>query len=178
MAKAIFLLACFIIPVIVIAQPGTPVVKGHAWHQPSIQGAKPSQRAGEAGNTPARPPISSGTLYLYLEFRNAQNILPFRLWIDGKPYRVSNELKQEKPVVRQRVDVADITHSDTMVAATNNQVMQVTAEASISKISIPPLEEAKTNGVNGKVVVEYYWKARRYAYTFPEIKMIEAVRLQ
>lgn len=137
-----------------------PVVKGHAWHQKTVSGVKPS------GNN--NPPVSTGNFFIYLEYKKGQNILPFRVWVNGKPYRVTNEIKNDNPVTREK---------DTLVAPTTHQVVQVYPEALINEILLKPLQGVQTAADKGKIVVEYYWRAKRYAYTFREIKMLEAARL-
>ena len=47
-------------------------------------------------------------------------------------------------------------------------------DAMLHSVAYAPKEDLE----NGKIVVEYYWRARRYSYTIPEIKMLPAVRLQ
>lgn len=178
MKGAIYLLVCFLIPVLMRAQGGTPVIKGYAFLQSTAGGAKPTVVAGEAGNTGSTPTRSSGRYYIYLESKNGQNILPFRIWINGTPRRVTNELMQNTPVTKVRPDVAPTTQYDTLVAATSNKVMLVNPAATIRQMTITPLPGVKAASEEGKVVVEYYWKARRYAYTIPDIKILEAVRLQ
>jgi hypothetical protein len=169
-----FLFGCLVCG-LVVAQP---VVKGHAWKQQSARGAKPSVVAGEAGNAAARAAAGPGNLYIFLEFKNAQNIAPYRIWIDGKPFRVANEMKPGGPVIRQTASAGSGFDNDTLVAPTKNQIVQVSAVAPVTKLTLPPLDIVSKNAVNGKIVVEYYWKARRYAYTIPEIKMLPTVRLQ
>jgi hypothetical protein len=177
MKGAIYLLVCFLIPVLMVAQAGTPVIKGYAFLQSTARGAKPTAVAGETRNTTSKP-VASGRYYIYLESRNGQNILPFRIWINGTPQRVTNETMQNTPVTKVRPDVAAITQYDTLVAATSNKVTLVNPAATIRELTITPLPGVKVASEEGKVVVEYYWKARRYAYTIPEIKILEAVRLQ
>jgi len=175
MKKAFYLLVCCLVGGLVSAQP---VVKGHAWKEQTASGVKSSVVAGETGNKPARALAGRGTLYLFLEFKNAQNILPYRIWIDGKPYRVTNEIKPGGSVIRQTESVGSGFDYDTLVAPTKNQVMQVSAVAPLTKLTLPPLDAVSADAADGKIVVEYYWKARRYAYTLPEIKMLRTVRLQ
>jgi hypothetical protein len=165
-----FLIGCLVCG-LVVAQP---VVKGHAWKQQSARGAKPSAVAGESGNKAARTAAGSGTLHIFLEFKQAQNIVPYRIWIDGKPYRVTNDMKPGGSVIWQTEGSAN----DTLVAPTKNQIVLVTAVAPITKLTLPALDGVSANATNEKIVVEYYWKARRYAYTIPEIKMLPTVRLQ
>jgi hypothetical protein len=178
MKKSIYLLVCFIAPVLIMGQTGTPVIKGYAWLQSTARGAKPTAVASEAGNTGSTPTRSSGRYYLYLESRNGQNILPFRIWINGVPHRVTNEIMTNTPVTKSRPDVTGITQYDTLVAATKHKVTLVNPAATIRELTITPLPGVKAASEQGKVVVEYYWKAKRYAYTIPEIKILEAVRLQ
>lgn len=165
-----FLIGCLVCG-LVVAQP---VVKGHAWKQQSARGAKPSAVAGESGNKAARTAAGSGTLHIFLEFKQAQNIVPYRIWIDGKPYRVTNDMKPGGSVIWQTEGSAN----DTLVAPTKNQIVLVTAIAPITRLTLPALNGVSANATNEKIVVEYYWKARRYAYTIPEIKMLPTVRLQ
>lgn len=165
-----FLIGCLVCG-LVVAQP---VVKGHAWKQQSAGGAKPSAIAGEPGNKAARTAAGSGTLHIFLEFKKAQNIVPYRIWIDGKPYRVTNDMKPGGSVIWQTEGSAN----DTLVAPTKNQIVLVTAVAPITRLTLPALDGVSANATNEKIVVEYYWKARRYAYTIPEIKMLPTVRLQ
>ena len=176
MNKTIGLILCCVVSILVSAQP---VVKGYAWKEQSARGAKPAAVAGEAGNAAARPAIGSGNLFVFIEFKPGQNILPYRIWIDGKPYRLIYELQHPGPVIRQTAAVGGSGYdNDTLVATTSNQVMEITAESPLTKLTIPTTDAAKANAVTGTIVVEYYWRARRYAYTFPEIKMLRAVRLQ
>ena len=174
MKKAINLLIGCLCCGLVVAQP---VVKGHAWKQQSARGAKPSAVAGETANKNARL-AGSGTLHTFLEFKPLQNIVPYRIWIDGKPYRVTSERKPGGSVIWQNASGQPGEENDTLVAPTKNQIMQVTAMAPVTKLSLPTPDEVSANASNGKIVVEYYWKARRYAYTIPEIKMLAPVRLQ
>jgi hypothetical protein len=174
MKKALTLLIGCLVCGLVVAQP---VVKGHAWKQQSARGAKPSAVAGEAGNKAARAAAGSGTLHIFLEFKPAQNIVPYRIWIDGKPYRVASDRKTGS-VIWENASAGSGSENDTLVAPTKNQIVQVTAVAPLTKLTLPALDAVSANATNGKIVVEYYWKARRYAYTIPEIKMLPAVRLQ
>ncbi len=169
-----FLIGCLVCG-LVVAQP---VVKGHAWKQQSARGAKPSAVAGETGNKAARAAAGSGTLHIFLEYKQAQNIVPYRIWIDGKPYRVTNDMKPGGSVIRENSSAGSGSENDTLVAPTKNQIVQVTAVALLTKLTLPALDGVSANATNGKIVVEYYWKARRYAYTIPEIKMLPTVRLQ
>ena len=151
-----------------------PVVKGYAWKQQSARGAKPTAVAGESGSKAAGAAAGSGTLHIFLEYKQAQNIVPYRIWIDGKPYRVTNDMKPGGSVIFQ----TEPDRSDTLVAPTKNQIVQVTAVAPVTKLILAALDGVSANAANGKIVVEYYWKARRYAYTIPEIKMLPTIRLQ
>lgn len=160
----------------VLAQPGLPVVKGYAWHQSTAGGAKPSAIAGE-NNTTKTNTLLTGKLFVFLEAKKAQNILPFRIWIDGKPYRVQNTPLPSTPFVKQYED-GGILKGDTLVPATRNAVMQVEVLSPITQVTIPPVEDVSKNARPGAIVVEYYWRAKRYAYTISEIKILEAVRLQ
>lgn len=174
MKKLVYLFTLFIAPVIGLAQP---VVKGIAWHQPSARGAKPSAVAGEKGNV-NKTNFSQGNLYIYLEHKNGQRILPFRVWINGQPYRVNNKTISKTPVVRERPGVGISSEYDTLVAATRNGLVQIEPAAPVKNLSVPRSRGVADAPGAGTIVVEYYWRAKTYAFTIQEIKMLEAVRLQ
>ena len=161
---------------VAFGQPGLPVVKGYAYHQSTAGGAKPSAVAGE-NDTIEKRTLLSGKLFIFLEFKKTQNILPFRIWIDGKPYRVQNTPVGSLPFVRRYED-AGLMKTDTLVPSTPNRVTQVGAGTPISQLTIPPVDGLSKIARPGSIVVEYYWRAKRYAYTISEIKILEAVRLQ
>jgi hypothetical protein len=177
MKKLINLFAVLIMPAFVLAQLLPPVTKGIAWQQATARGAKPSAVAGESGNA-NKSAISPAKLFIYLEHKNGQRILPFRVWINGQPYRVNNKPVSKTPVVRERPGVGTSSDYDTLVAATSNRLVQVEVGAPIKNISIPLSQGVPANGDTDKIVVEYYWRAKTYALTIPEIKILEAVRLQ
>jgi hypothetical protein len=178
MKKAIYLLACFIVPAMAQAQPGTPVKEGFAWLQHTARGAKPSAVAAEAGKADNKRPLSPGRYFIYLEHKNGQRILPFRIWINGQPYRVNNTTIDKTPVVRERPDLGTGSVYDTLVAARRNKLVQVEAAAPIKNLTIPHAAGLSATPHPDKIVVEYYWRAKTYAYTIHEIKILEAVRLQ
>jgi hypothetical protein len=177
MKKMIYLFAVLMVPAFVLAQPGTPVIKGIAWQQSTAGGAKPSAVAGERGNANSAA-VYPSRLFIYLEHKNGQRLLPFRIWINGQPYRVNNKPVSKSPVVRERPGVGTSSAYDTLVAATRNGLVQIEAGAPIKNISIPLSQGVPAHPDAGKIVVEYYWKAKTYALTIPEIKVLEAVRLQ
>ena len=176
MKKLVGVLIVFV-PVLILAQPGTPVIKGIAWHQTTAAGVKPSATAGQAGNV-NRSFLLPNKLFIYLEHKNGQRILPFRVWINGRPYRVNNKPVSKTPVVRERPGVGTSTDYDTLVAATKNGLVQVEAAASIKNISIPLSKGVPATPNAKEIVVEYYWRAKTYSFTIQEIKMLEAARLQ
>lgn len=168
------LLIVLLAPAFGLAQP---VVKGYAWSQATARGAKPTAVAGESGNANKRL-ISPAKLSLYIEYKNGQRILPFRIWINGQPFRVNNHPVSKTPVVRERPGIGTSTDYDTLVTATSNKVMQIEAAAPVKNISIPLSKGVPAKPDAEKIWVEYYWRAKTYAYAIPEIKMLEAVRLQ
>jgi hypothetical protein len=164
-----------ILSIMVTAQA---VVKGHAWREQTVRGARPTPVAGETGNRSART-AGSGNLYIYIEYKKAQNIVPFRIWIDGKPYRLTYSKQQNTPVLRKTVSADGVGYdNETLVPRTANPVMKISPVQMLTQLTLPEPEAAKEDLENGKIVVEYYWRARRYAFTIPEIKMLPAVRLQ
>jgi hypothetical protein len=168
------LLIVLLAPAFGLAQP---VVKGYAWSQTTARGAKPSAVAGESGNA-NKSVIAPGKLSIYIEHKNGQRILPFRVWINGQPYRVNNNMVSKTPVVRERPGVGTSSDYDTLVAATSNKVIHIEAAAPVKNISIPLSKGVPRKPDGNKIWVEYYWRAKTYAYAIPEIKMLEAVRLQ
>jgi hypothetical protein len=174
MKKLIYILIVFIIPLAALAQP---VVNGIAWHQASARGAKPSAVAGENGAV-NKPVLSAGKFFIYLEHKKGQRILPFRVWINGQPYRVNSKLLAKGPVVRERPGVGDRSDYDTLVKATNLSLVEIQPATPVKSISIPRSQGVADTPDAAQIVVEYYWRAKTYAWIIREIKMLEAVRLQ
>lgn len=178
MKKGIGLLVFCVAAVTVRAQDNSPVTAAYAYNQPVLRGARPAAIAGEQGAIRRNRAPLPGKLYVYFEYDPAQNIVPYRIWINGKPHRLSYERITSTPVVISRPGVVAGSKGDTLVPATSNKLLHIIPGAELAKLTIPPLKAATENASPGNLVLEYYWRAGRYSHTINEIKILEAVPLQ
>ena len=160
------------------AQNSEPVFAGYAYRQPVLGGAKITTVAVEDGTEKQLIPSNKGNLFIYLEYKKSQFIVPYRIWIAGQPFRVEYQKLPVTPIVLNNAGIGFNTNTDTLVKKTSNKIIQVSPSAALSGLVLKPVPGVEENAVPGKIVVEYYWRAKRYCYIIGDIKNLEPIPLQ
>jgi hypothetical protein len=175
MKKCIIFLAVFGASLSSVAQLKSPIVNGHAYQRASLPGTIPKGVANEDGSQSDRPIKPMITHFVYLEIKPSQNIKPATIWIRGKSYNLETEKITSVPVVLERQGIGEKTLSDTLVKKTENNVFRIYPRGTLFTKASSAISK-KINKQN--IVIEYYWKGKKYYYTISNIKNLQPLALQ
>lgn len=175
MKKLFIFLAAFSTSILSIAQLKSPVLNGYAYQRASLPGTIPKGVTNEDGSQADRPVKPMITHFVYLEIKPTQNIKPATIWIRGKSYKLETEKITSIPVVLERQGIGEKTLSDTLVKKTANNVFRIYPKGTLVTKASSAISK-KINKQN--VVIEYFWKAKKYYYTISDIKNLQPLALQ
>ena len=172
MKKTGFTLSLLILSIAAISQAKLPIVKGYAYLRESLPGIVP-KTVDEKGNEIIHENKPIATYELFLEYKKGNTIKPVKLWINGVPYRLRSEAITATPILYKRETVGNNFETDTLVKKTTYQVMRLLSDGELNPA---PMTRQKDSG--NKLVVEYYWKAKKYSYTIKDIRKLTPLILQ
>lgn len=175
MKKWFIFLAALSVSILSIAQSKSPIVNGYAYQRASLPGTIPRGVTNEDGSQADRPIKPMITHFVYLEIKTSQNIKPTTIWIRGKNYNLETEKITTVPLVLDRQGIGDKTLSDTLVKKTANNVFRIYPKGTLVTKASSTISK-KINKQN--IVIEYYWKSKKYYYTIRAIKNLQPLALQ
>ena len=169
--KKTFLIVSFII----IAWSATSqdgVKNAYAYQRTALPGVAPRKTIDESGNEIARPVKPMVNYFIYFEAKPGENLAPYQIWIDGKPFKATTEIVSS-PVIMQRSHPGE--GPDTLVRKTSNAVMRILQGEELKvKADSKVLKHMK----GSKIVVEYTRKGKRCFYQIKEFKKLPPQVLQ
>ena len=158
--------------IVAFSQAKGPIAKGYAYLRESMPGIVP-RTVDEKGNEIIREDKPIASYELFLEYKKGNNIKPVKLWINGVPYRVRTETIKSTPILYKRETVGNNFESDTLVQKTSYGVLRLLPDGELN-----PAPMTKQTNSGNKLLVEYYWKGKKYSYTIKDIRKLTPLILQ
>jgi hypothetical protein len=174
MKQAILFTVVLILISTVVFSQSRPIVKVHAYSQVVLPGTIRSSPIEEGGAEVQAKSNQKINYLIYAEHLTKARFTITAMWIDGKQYKVKADSIAETPVENKIPDPYNKAKNTTLVPATTNKVLLLSAGSQIVTTKKPSVTLQKQLS-KAELIIVYKWNGKYWYFTVPKITVLDPV---